>query len=216
MPTLVRQLDPRVTTLREILDASAPLPIADSVAIVAQVACQLASTHEDGGIHGDVRPAAILIRREPSNPQAIGEVQLAAPRSQAGNRTNAPEYRSPEQIRGEKIDPRTDVFALGLVFYEMLTGRLLRSGAEPSLPSELNPDVPPELDGLVLAMLDKNPRRRLPTAGIAVRDLLRINSQLQSQQGALLPTRRSVPGPCLRSDHSRAPPLPHLPTRGCA
>lgn len=184
MPTPEKQADREVTTLRELLDASGPLPSADSVAILAQLACQLASTHEDGGVHGEVRPATILIRRQASHPEVIAEAQLAPPRRRAWNRSNAPEYRSPEQIRGEAIDPRTDVFALGLVFYEMLTGKLLRPGADPAPPSHENPNVPPELDRLVLAMLDKNRHRRLPNAGIAVRDLLRLNGQLGDRANA--------------------------------
>ena len=181
MSAPTNQLDRGVTTLREILDASAPLAVSDSVAIIARVACQLACTHEDGGVHGDVRPAGILIHRDPSKPHGIGDVRLAEPRCQASHRSNAPEYRSPEQIRGETIDSRTDVFALGLVFYEMLTGRQLRSGSEPSLPSEANPDVPRQIDGMLLAMLAKRRRHRLPTAGIAFRDLLRLDKRLDAQ-----------------------------------
>jgi hypothetical protein len=97
---------------------------------------------------------------------------------------------SPEQVRGDPVDGRSDIFSLGAVFYEMLTRRPPFEGdspneimekillAEPPLPSDVNPHVPRALDGIVLSMLARHPDNRLPGARILLRDLQRLEEEL--------------------------------------
>ena len=180
-------------SLREILDESAPLPIAQTVAIGAQLAYELAHAHDRGIVHRGVRPANIVVHRDPRTPEGIGTARLCGTRVSSDAQADAFDYQSPEQVRGEaEVDGRADLFALGAVLYEMLTGKLPDNASEPHaleprLPSELNPHVPPEVDGLVLAMLAKEREDRLPDAMVAGHALHRIDQQLRGEIAAREP-----------------------------
>ncbi len=177
--------------LRQILRQCAArgilLPI-DFAAYVAHVLCQaLDCAHgaRDGSgralgmVHCDLSPSNVFISR-------LGEIKLGdfgvARAAAAGDRAGGQaafgkvRYLAPEQIRGEAVTPRTDLFALGAVLFELLTNghafpgadanevgqRILRGEAR--APSELRPEVPPALDALVLAALSADPARRPPSA----------------------------------------------------
>jgi hypothetical protein len=178
----MNKLDRGGRSLREILDELAPLPTEQSIAIGAQVAYELAHAHDRGFVHRAVRPANIIVYRDPLNGHGFGTARLCATTAPSAAETDALHYESPEQKRGEtEIDGRTDVFALGVVLYEMLTGKLPDRAAEPQLPSELNPNVPFEVDGLVLGMLAKERDDRLPSAIVAGHALHRIDRQIRGE-----------------------------------
>jgi serine/threonine-protein kinase len=173
-------------TLREALDERT-LPVSRAADIAMQVAYGLSFAHDHGVIHRDIKPANIVLvgkRRVKIADFGIAEMATAAStvvREVAGS----PKYMSPEQIKGGAIDGRTDVFSLGSVFYEMLTGRPpFRSDSvnaimfavletDPPPPSTINRRVPRDLDAIVMRMLAKTPDDRYASARALYRDLRR-------------------------------------------
>jgi serine/threonine-protein kinase len=182
-------------SLRDMLDEHAPLPVTRAVEIAGQVARGLAYAHEHGVVHRDVKPANIIVlhNRRPKITD-FGIARLGEADVLAGSRAGSPKYMSPEQIRGDgALDGRSDVFSLGAVLYEMLTGRHAFNGGEateimravlevmPEPPSAHNPRVPPELDAIVLRMLDKRPDARYPSARWLFRELRQFEEKLEKE-----------------------------------
>ena len=155
-------------SLRKIL-LDGPLPAARAIRIAHDIACGLAHAHLEGVVHGGLRPSNIFVLRS-------GVVKITDfGTGQLGQAT--PGYVSPEQVGGEPIDHRSDLFSLGALFYEMLTHRP-PSDAEPPPPSEINPQVPRALDGMILKLLARNPNERLPGAPIVLRELQNLEGAL--------------------------------------
>jgi serine/threonine-protein kinase len=188
-------------SLREMLDEHAPLPVARAIEIAGQVARGLAYAHEHGVVHRDVKPANIIVlhTRRPKITD-FGIARLGEADVLAGSRAGSPKYMSPEQIRGDgNLDGRSDVFSLGAVLYEMLTGRQAFNGDEataimravleatPEPPSVHNPRVPPEIDSIVLRMLEKRPDARHPSARWLFRELRQIEEKLDKDPATPAP-----------------------------
>ena len=176
-------------SLRKMLDG--PVSIARAIQIADEVACGLAYAHEKGVVHRNLKPSNIIVL--PSGAVKItdfGIGQLGKAALLSGQRNGCLNYMSPEQVRGEPVDARSDIFSLGAVLYEMLTRRPAFPGetpdevaakilrAEPPLPSDVNPHVPRLLDGMVLGMLAVHPDDRLPGVNILVRNLQRLEQEL--------------------------------------
>lgn len=187
-------------SLRKILD-DGPLSVARAIQIADQIACGLAYAHEEGVVHRGVKPSNIIVLGSGGvkiSDFGIGQLGEAAMLS--GQRVGCLSYMSPEQVRGDPVDGRSDIFSLGAVFYEMLTRRAPFNGdspneimekilhAEPPLPSDVNPHVPRVLDGMVLSMLAGDPDDRLPGVRILVRDLQRLEEELGLGPGATADT----------------------------
>jgi serine/threonine-protein kinase len=187
-------------SLRKILDVG-PLSIARAIRIARDIACGLAYAHEQGVVHRGVKPSNIIVLRSDGvkiSDFGIGRLGEAAILS--GQRVGGLSYMSPEQVRGDPVHDRSDIFSLGAVFYEMLTRRPPFEGdspneimekillAEPPLPSDVNPHVPRALDGIVLSMLARHPDNRLPGARILLRDLQRLEEELGLGPGATADT----------------------------
>ena len=177
-------------SLRDILDAG-PVAIARAIQIAHDIACGIEYAHLEGVVHGGLNPSNIVVLRSgvvKITDFGIGQLAEAALPSRP--RDGGPSYRSPEQVRGEPVDHRCDIFSLGALFYEMLTHRPPFEGgsakeirenilhAKPLLPSELNPHVPRALDGIVLSMLAAQAVDRMPGAPILLRDLERLEEGL--------------------------------------
>ncbi|HSD43194.1 MAG TPA: protein kinase [Burkholderiales bacterium] len=195
------------SSLRDMLDEHAPLPVARAVEIAGQVARGLAYAHEHGVVHRDVKPANIIVlhNRRPKITD-FGIARLGEADVLAGSRAGSPKYMSPEQIRGDgTLDGRSDVFSLGAVLYEMLTGRQAFNGggataimravleAMPEPPSAHNPRVPPDLDAIVLRMLAKRPDARHPSARWLFRELRQLEEKLEKEPSAPASTRADPP-----------------------
>lgn len=188
---IVMDLVEGTTLRRRILDAGGqPLPPAEVVPIVGQVCAALHYAHSEGMLHRDVKPGNIMIALDPAAPGS-GRVLLAdfgiSKAADAATATTVmpgtPAYMSPEQCRSEALDARSDVYALGIVVFEMLAGRRPFVGdtdaatgstreklrweqmhaAPPSL-TGLNPAVSPEMEQAVLKALAKDRKERWPTA----------------------------------------------------
>jgi len=157
--------------------ASGPLAVEDAVRITAQVASALDRAHEAGIVHRDVKPANIAFTERGEarvldfGVAVLGTDEWAAPRTAAGTLA----YMAPEQARGEAVDRRTDVWALGAVLFEMLTGRRAFPGTPeqatrailheaPNDVAALRPDVPVPVANVVRRALEKDPARRFATA----------------------------------------------------
>lgn len=182
--------------LRNILDEG-PLPIARAIQIAHEIACGLAHAHLEGVIHGGVKPSNIIVLRSgvvKITDFGIGQLGHAALLS--GARAGCLSYLSPEQVRGDPVDHRCDIFSLGALFYEMLTRRRPFEGdspkeimesilhAKPPPPSELNQHVPRALDAIVLSMLAAQPSARPPGVPVLIRELQRLEEGLGLGSGA--------------------------------
>lgn len=167
--------------------ARGPIPPGDALAIVSQIAEALATAHARGIIHRDLKPANVMLT--PSGRVKILDFGLAklmaasdeldpdsptSPRTLAGQLVGTPAYMSPEQIRGETLDGRSDIFSLGSILFEMLTGR--RAFAADSLVAMIHviaygqlaveglDDVPSDVKDLVRRMTAKVPEDRIQSA----------------------------------------------------
>ena len=165
--------------LAEILHERGALPITAAARIAEQVAEGLAAAHGRGMIHRDVKPGNILVRRDGRAQigdfgivRALSESELTLP----GTTLGSVHYFSPEQARGDQVTERSDLYSLGLVLYEMLTGRrafegdsaasvaMARLSGDPAAPSALRADVPPALDAIVRRALAQEPAGRFASA----------------------------------------------------
>jgi serine/threonine protein kinase len=172
-------------SLRDLRRREGKLPPAEASWLVLQVADGLDAAHRSGIIHRDVKPGNVLLDTE-GHPQLADfgiarELCATSPSgvapTQAGEVVGTPEYMAPEQLRGAVIDQRADVYALGAVLYELLTGRLPFDGttaydlaahvlhAPLTPPSVLAPDVVPAVERVVLTALARDPTERYATAG---------------------------------------------------
>lgn len=171
--------------LRGLLAAGHPLEIERAADMAAQVAEGLAYAHEHGVVHRDIKPANIMIVR--NGLVKITDFGIAlmpsASRTLAGMILGSPKYMSPEQVLGQTIDGRSDIFSLGVVLYEMLTGQSPFSGDNlntimyrilnetPVPPSLVNENVPEAFDAIIARALSKRPEDRYQSAKVFGREL---------------------------------------------
>ena len=181
-------------TLKQRLEAG-PLPVDDAVEIAAQVAEGLAKAHAQGVIHRDIKPGNLILTEDGVKILDFGLAKLAAEALRLtleGTTIGTVAYMSPEQARGDEADPRSDIWALGIVIYEMLAGQppfrghyaeAISHAIRHDTPAPLRAatsDVPEPLEQLVCRALEKNPADRVQSA----RDLAR---ELRLLQGRTLP-----------------------------
>ena len=190
-------------TLADYLASGKTVPPMKAAEIAKDIAEALAVAHAQGVIHRDIKPANVMVTREGKVlVMDFGIARLisgpeTAPQTSAVLGTAS--YLSPEQAQGQPVDARTDIYALGVVLYEMLTGRPPFTGdspmaiaykqvnATPPAPSSANPDVPPELDAVVMRALSKNPANRYQTGKEFADDLERARSGGEVLATPLLP-----------------------------
>lgn len=177
-------------SLRDILDSGVVLPPQRIAGIAAEIAEGLAFAHRNQVIHRDVKPANIMVLA--SGAVKITDFGIAllptGTRTLAGNVFGSPRYTSPEQVMGRPVDGRSDIFSLGAVLYEMLTGKPPFQGndlnsilkqvlSDPTPPpSSHNPKLPRAFDHIVGKALSKDPNDRYQDAHEMARDLRRFDS----------------------------------------
>ncbi|MFD6455580.1 Stk1 family PASTA domain-containing Ser/Thr kinase [Nocardia sp. NPDC060220] len=178
-------------TLRDIVRGKGPLAPRKAMEVVADVCAALDFSHKAGIVHRDMKPANIMINRAGAVKvmdfgiaRAIAD--SANPMTQTAAVIGTAQYLSPEQARGETVDARSDVYSVGCVLFEILTGQPPFTGdspvavayqhvkEDPPLPSSVNPGVPRELDSVILKAMAKNPANRYQTAAEMRADLIRV------------------------------------------
>ncbi len=176
--------------LREILDSGVVLPVEKVTHITSQVADGLAFAHEHGIVHRDVKPANVMVMKNGLvKITDFGIAQMSsASRTVSGMVMGSPKYMSPEQVVGQAVDGRSDIFSLGVVLYEMLAGKTPFSGEnisaimyqilndEPIPPKAFNQNIPDSLNFIVLKALAKHPDKRYQNAKEMARDLKRYKT----------------------------------------
>ncbi|MCX7621077.1 MAG: protein kinase [Acidimicrobiales bacterium] len=170
----------RGRNLRQYLDEAGPLDANRVVDIGADVADALAAAHRAGLVHRDIKPANILLTEDGRvmvTDFGIAKVRDDPDRTETGTMLGSVKYLSPEQVEGAPVDGRTDIYALGIVLYEALTGRapfvadsqaataLARLHSLPPRPRQLRPSLSPALDEVVMRAIARNPNDRFPNAG---------------------------------------------------
>ncbi|OFE15766.1 serine/threonine protein kinase [Humibacillus sp. DSM 29435] len=210
-------------TLRDVIHEESPLTARESLAILEPILEALRAAHLAGIIHRDVKPENVIVRHD-------GEVKVAdfglaraitnqTTTSQTGVLLGTVSYLSPEQVERGTADQRSDVYAAGLVLFEMLTGRKAVTGETPIQiaykhvhgsippPSSLVPTVPRELDDLVAEAVAVEPADRFASAQALLTALRSVRRSLRPEQ---LDRRGSL---AVSNDSSRfAPPLPEAST----
>ena len=173
-------------SVREILHAEGLLAPAQAADVLEQTLAALQHAHRQGIVHRDVKPENLMVTRDGvvkvadfGLARAFADAQI----TEAGNVIGTVQYLAPEQLQGEPADPRTDLYALGVVAFELLTGRLPFTGETPMAiayqhihepmprPSSANPAVPSTLDGWVASVTEKQRELRPESAAEARRDL---------------------------------------------
>jgi len=160
----------------------------DAVALLAKVADAVQHAHELGIVHRDLKPANILI--DSAGEPRVADFGLAhlaheTRLTRTGASVGTPVYMSPEQVRGADVGPRSDIYGLGVILYQLLTGRVPFDGSrieevyrkilveDPPRPRRLAPDLPEDLETVCLKAIEKHPRRRYETADGLAADLRR-------------------------------------------
>ncbi|HWA37378.1 MAG TPA: serine/threonine-protein kinase [Burkholderiales bacterium] len=180
--------------LRTLIVEGRPRPVSRAMSIAAQVADGLTYAHQHGVVHRDVKPANIMVPVD--GPVKITDFGIARMRSAASDLTQtgvmlgSPKYMSPEQVIGKRADHRSDIYSLGVILYEMLTGSTPFNGDNvtalmyqivnfaPPAPSALNGAVPVLADYIVAKMLAKTLEERYQSSAELARDLRECERQL--------------------------------------
>ena len=201
-------------TLREILSREAPLETARATSIMLQASDAVAAAHQAGIIHRDLKPSNILITQSADQPAVVKVLDFGIAKFFAGNDDDAddlaqtntvigtPRYMSPEQHGGGELTPATDVYSLGVILYEMLSGMVPFSGSTPAeiaqkhandmphSPREVVAAIPEDVERIILHALEKQPSDRPPNAGEFRRELLETADRLGLEHNAI----KSAPG----------------------
>src|SRR5437867_8460792 len=179
-------------TLKERLVRNGPPPIPIAIDYARQVLAAIGFAHRNGIVHRDIKPHNVVVGRD-------GRLKVtdfgiarsgASQMTEAGSIIGTAQYLSPEQARGANVDTTSDLYSMGVVLYELLTGEVPFSGDAaveiamkhlsqvPKPPSELRPEIPHDLDSVVLRALAKDPADRYQSAEQMDADLARVGKGL--------------------------------------
>ncbi len=175
-------------TLKELIVGRGPAPIKTTIEYARQVLAAIGHAHRNGIVHRDIKPHNVVVDSD-------GRLKVtdfgiarsgASQMTEVGSIIGTAQYLSPEQAKGAPVDQRSDLYSVGVVLYEMLTGKVPFSGdtpleiamkhlsAIPEPPSKLRPEIPEDLDMIVLRALAKDPEERYQSAEEMAADLSRV------------------------------------------
>jgi serine/threonine-protein kinase len=172
--------------LAETLRPTKKLPFERATKIILQVAAGLKFAHEKQIIHRDIKPGNVILMAEDHVKIldfGLARLQSASTLTQTGHAVGSPQYMSPEQVRGQSVDGRTDIFSMGVMYYEMLTGtRPFEAESvtsllykimdyDPPTPAMVEGSLPPGVDRVVAKMMAKKVENRYPNCGELIGDL---------------------------------------------
>ncbi len=201
------------TDLRRYLRSRGVLAIDRAIIIAHDVALGLSAAHRRGIVHRDVKPQNVLVGRDGSiklTDFGIASVykDINAERlTTTGMTLGTVQYYAPEQAQGEIVNPAADVYALGIVMYEMLTGRTPFDGDTPvavamqhiqdlpTPPSQLNPNIPPALEEIIMRCLEKVPEMRFRDGGTLARALEVLGEEDMAETTVNTPPSNGLPPP---------------------
>ena len=212
--------------LKSLLRQRGRFTVEECIPLMVQACAGIGYAHRAGLVHCDVKPHNMLVT--PDNRLKVTDFGIARAMAGIGHgeHTNvvwgSPQYFSPEQAAGELPTPASDVYSLGVVLYEMLTGTLpftassvgelarLHMEAKPIPPSEYIPDLPEALEEIILKVLSKEPSARYRTADQLGRVLMKFGTQRDQSISTLVLTPAAVIGPAPIQQRP-APPSADLP-----
>lgn len=178
-------------TLRDVLRANGPVSPRQAMTWMADVAAAMDFSHRNGIVHRDMKPANVMIDKSGAvKVMDFGIARAMSDTTSTMTQTSAvlgtAQYLSPEQARGIKVDPRSDIYSMGCVLFELLTGQPPFTGdspvavahqhvhEDPQWPSTLRSDIPRELDSVVLKAMSKNKENRYQSAADLRADLIKV------------------------------------------
>lgn len=182
------------TTLDRVIAKEKPISPERAARVTAQIATGLSAAHEMGFVHRDVKPGNVAIERQAGRDLAklldfgivrLPEIEDSDKLTQVGTVVGTPSYMAPEQTEGKEVTPASDLYAVGVVLYEMLAGRKPFTGTAPELFHKHRHEPPPAFEApaalheLTLALLQKDPARRPPNATAVAEAAKRIEVELR-------------------------------------
>ncbi|MBW5422689.1 protein kinase, partial [Streptomyces sp. BG9H] len=194
--------------LGSVLDASVTqfgaMPTDQALKITADVLAALEISHEMGLVHRDIKPGNVMMTKR--NVVKVMDFGIAramqsgvTSMTQTGMVVGTPQYLSPEQALGRGVDARSDLYSVGIMLFQLVTGRLpfeadsplaiayAHVQEEPVAPSSINRSLPPAVDAIVARALKKNPNERFPTAEAMRDECLRVAQSFQAAAPSIVP-----------------------------
>jgi serine/threonine protein kinase/Tfp pilus assembly protein PilF len=187
--------------LKGLIRQSKQLTVGTAISITRQICDGLSEAHSLGVVHRDLKPSNIMIDKN-GNARimdfGIARSVEGKGMTGAGVMIGTPEYMSPEQVEGKEVDPRTDIYSLGIILYEMLTGRVPFEGdtalavavkhktETPNAPTEYNEQIPEDLSQLILRCLEKDKEKRYQSVD-------EVNSELSNVEKGVPTAERVIP-----------------------
>ncbi len=197
-------------TLKDRLNKRGPLPARTAAAVALQIAEALRCAHDSGVVHRDIKPHNILITESGDikvTDFGIARAASSSTMTRTGSILGTAHYLSPEQAMGEPVRPASDLYSLGVVLYEMLTGELPYDAETPigiamkhvnghlRPPIEVDPSIPAGINAVVMRLLARDPEDRYASASTLIADLERVSAGLEPEDAGTREMTRVMPSP---------------------